>query len=120
MRGEGLLNKAGAGHAQYPANAQLLMERPEFCGRDFSFGDNYIYERPMKSDQPGTPRNWVTVGVNHHLTFIVRQIARFFELPSRPQRYRQIDMGLPFVADASDAGDPLGRKPTKSTLKKPI
>ena len=44
MRGEGLLNEAGAGHAQYTANAQMLMERSEFCGPDFSFGDNYIYE----------------------------------------------------------------------------
>jgi hypothetical protein len=120
MRGEGLLNKDGAGHEQYPANAQMLMERSEFCGRDFSFGDNYIYERPVKSDQPGIPRNWVTVGVNHHLTFVVRQIATLFELPPRPQRYRQIDIGLPFVADASATRDPLPRKPTKSTVKKPI
>lgn len=120
MRGEGLLNKDGAGHAQYPANAQMLMERPEFCGRDFSFGDNYIYERPVKIDQPGIPRNWVTVGVNHHLTFVVRQIERLFELSSRPQRYRQIDIALPFVADASATGDPLARKSTKSTFKKPI
>jgi hypothetical protein len=120
MRGEGLLNKDGAGHAQYPANAQMLIERPEFCGRDFSFGDNYIYERPVKSDQPGIPMNWVTVGVNHHLTFVVRQIERLFELPPRPQRYRQIDIGLPFVADASATGDPLSPKPTKSPLKKPI
>ena len=119
MRGEGLLNKDGAGHAQYPANAQLLMERPEFCGRDFSFGDNYIYERPFKIDQPGTPRNWVTAGVNHHVTFVVRQIARLFELPARPQHYRQIDIGLPFVAEATDSSNPLNRRPPKLSPKKP-
>lgn len=119
MRGEGLLNKDGAGHAQYPANAQLLMERPEFCGRDFSFGDTYIYERPIRRDQPGTPRSWVTAGVNHHLTFVVRQIASLFELPIHPKRYRQINIDLPFVAEGRNTPDPLGRKPTGSPPKKP-
>ncbi len=119
MRGQGLLNEDGAGHAQYPANAQLLMERAEFCGRGFSFGDKYIYERPIKRDKPGTPRSWVTAGVNHHLTFVVRQIASLFELPTRPQRYPQIELGLPFVAETTDASDPLNRRPPKFRPKKP-
>jgi hypothetical protein len=84
-----------------------------------AFGDNYIYECPMRSEQPRTPRNWVTAGVNHHLTFVVRQIANLFELPARPQGYRQFDIGLSFVAEASDTGDPLERKVTNRLLKSP-
>src|SRR5439155_24925482 len=41
MRGEGLRNPGGSGHAQYPANAELLTIRPEFCGAWFSAGDRY-------------------------------------------------------------------------------
>ena len=43
LRGEGLRNKDGPKHAQYGANAQLLVERKEFCGADFSEGDAYIW-----------------------------------------------------------------------------
>jgi len=118
MRGEGLRNEGGAGHAQYPANAQLLMDRPEFCGRDFSFGDTYIYERPFNRDKPGTPTTWVTAGVNHHMTFVVRQIASLFELPTRTRRYTQVEMGLPFVAEATEDGRQLNRRPPKLLPKK--
>jgi hypothetical protein len=112
MRGEGLRNEGGAGYAQYPANAQSLMARPEFCGRDFSFGDNYIYERPLNKDNPGNTQNWVTAGVNHHLTFVVRQIASLFELPTRARRYTQLDIGIPIITDATENGRrPSGRSP---------
>lgn len=97
MRGEGLRNEGGPGHAQYPANAQLLMEHREFCGREFSFGDNYIYERPTKKNKPGIPMNWVTVGVNHHLTFVVRQIAMLFNLPLPRKHYRPVESELPLL-----------------------
>ena len=78
MRGEGLRNKGGTGHVQYPANAELLTLRPEYCGQYFSFGDNYIYEISLNKGKTGNPRTWVTAGVNHHLTFAVRQINDMF------------------------------------------
>ena len=78
MRGEGLRNKGGPGHVQYPANAELLTLRPEYCGQYFSFGDNYIYEISLNKGKTGNPQTWVTAGVNHHLTFAVRQINDMF------------------------------------------
>jgi hypothetical protein len=41
MRGEGLRTPGSAGHAQYPANAELLCGRKEFRGPEFSAGDAY-------------------------------------------------------------------------------
>ncbi|OLE75551.1 hypothetical protein AUG19_05275 [archaeon 13_1_20CM_2_54_9] len=79
MRGEGLRNKSGTGHAQYPANAKLLTLRSEYCGQHFSFGDNYIYDISLNKGKTGNPRTWVTAGVNHHLTFAVRQIGSSFK-----------------------------------------
>ena len=79
MRGEGLRNKKGPGFAQYWANAQLLASRPEFKGADFSKGDDYIYKKSQPTNNPGSPTTWISAGINHHLTLVVRQIASLFE-----------------------------------------
>jgi hypothetical protein len=75
MRGEGLRNPGGPGHKQYPANAELLCGRKEFCGPQFSAGDEYIWKiGSHQVDGPGTPETWLRAGINHHLTFAARQI----------------------------------------------
>ncbi len=75
MRGEGVRNPGGPGYAQWPANAQLLCGRPEFCGPDYSSGDRYIYEMAQQLAETGNAATWLQAGLNHHLTFVVRQIA---------------------------------------------
>jgi hypothetical protein len=75
MRGEGLLNEGGPGHAQYWAEARLLSKRKEFCGQDFSKGDEYIYKIGQQTKKTGNPRTWILAGINHHLIFVARQIA---------------------------------------------
>lgn len=79
MRGEGLKNDKGAGYAQYWANAQLLSGRSEFCGPNFSQGDEYIHKMGQQTKHPGTPTTWLEAGINHHLTYVARQIASSFE-----------------------------------------
>ena len=75
MRGEGLRTPGSAGHAQYPANAELLYGRKEFCGPRFSAGDEYIWSvGSHQKPGPGTPETWLRAGINHHLTFAARQI----------------------------------------------
>ena len=78
MRGEGVLNDSGPGYAQWPANAQLLCERPEFCGPEFSIGDEYIHEMAQQTARPGNAETWLRAGVNHHMAFTARQIATLF------------------------------------------
>ena len=76
MRGEGLRNEKGAGFKQYPAQAQLLVQQKFYKGADFSFGDTYIAERAKpKPETTGNPQTWLTVGINHHITLVARQIA---------------------------------------------
>lgn len=77
MKGEALSNPDGPGYDQYPASARLLMERPEFCGADFSAGDQYIYDVAMTGAGPGNPTTWVQAGVNHHMVFVVNQLQMF-------------------------------------------
>ena len=75
MRGEGLLNEDGPGYAQYAANAQLLCERPEFCGADFSYGDHYIYQLGNEVGPVGSPEVLLRAGINHHISYVVQQIS---------------------------------------------
>ncbi|WP_420633233.1 beta family protein [Candidatus Palauibacter sp.] len=76
MRGEGVRTPRGGGHAQWPANAQLLRERAEFCGEDYSYGDAYIARMAGQMTPTGNAETWLRAGVNHHLTFVVRQVAK--------------------------------------------
>lgn len=75
MRGEKLDNPTGPGYQQYIAQAQLLCERPEFCGAHFSAGDAYIDSMSRQTRKTGGPLSWLQAGINHHLTFAARQIA---------------------------------------------
>jgi hypothetical protein len=75
MRGEGVFNDDSAGFAQWPANAMLLCERPEFCGAQFSAGDAYIASRTVVGASTGNAEWWLRASINHHMTFVIRQIA---------------------------------------------
>jgi Beta protein len=75
MRGEKLDNPTGPGFQQYIAQAQLLCERPEFRGAQFSAGDAYIQAMSRQTDRTGTPESWLQAGINHHLALAARQIG---------------------------------------------
>ncbi len=79
MRGESVSNEEGPGTAQWPANAQLLCDRKEYCGDTFSDGDKYIKEMISQYDKPGSPTTWLRAGINHHMTFVVWQLATLAE-----------------------------------------
>lgn len=78
MRGEGVRNEDGPGYEGYLGNAMLLTDRAEFCGADFSYGDKYIKGMSLQSEKTGSAQTWIQAGINHHLTFVVRQIASLF------------------------------------------
>ncbi len=77
MRGQGLRSEKGAGYAQYPAQAKLLMGQPEFFGETFSYGDSYIAEKGANigTDKPGSTTTWLRAGINHHLECTAKQFA---------------------------------------------
>jgi len=79
IRGEGVFNEDGPGFKQWPANAQLLVARNEFCGANFSDGDNYIEKMSMQFDKPGNPTTWLQAGINHHLAYVVHQLTSLFD-----------------------------------------
>jgi hypothetical protein len=78
MRGEGVFTDDGPGFAQWPANAQLLCERTEFCGAQFSYGDQYISNMSQQAKKTGNAETWLRAGLNHHMVYTTRQVAKLF------------------------------------------
>lgn len=76
MRGMGMKSKNSKGYAQYPANAQMLCYRDEFCGGVFCAGDKYIEDMAGHQTKKGTPSTWLQAGINHHLTLVIHQIMQ--------------------------------------------
>lgn len=83
MRGEGLRNDNGAGFEQYWGHASNLSNRPEYCGKDFSYGDELIYKIANQIGLKGNPKTLLCAGINHHLVFTTRQIAKMFGISNK-------------------------------------
>ena len=74
MRGEGVLNEDGPGYAQWPAHAQLLMERSEFCHAEYSWGDKFMNDMGSQVEKTGQAKDWLAAGINHHMTMVANQL----------------------------------------------
>lgn len=61
--------------SQYPGLARRLRELPQYSGRAFSWGDQQISDCAERTVGPGNATTWRLVATNHHLTFVVNQIA---------------------------------------------
>lgn len=75
MRGEDVFREDGPGFHQWPAQAILLCGLSEYCTETFSEGDKYIKEMSLQRKQTGNIVTWLRAGFNHHMTFVVRQLA---------------------------------------------
>lgn len=63
------------GFSQYFELCQALVERPEFSGAPFSWGDEYILGCAERRVGPGNATTWRKVGVNHHIALVARALA---------------------------------------------
>jgi T4 beta protein len=63
------------GFDQYFDLCKTLLQRPEYMGKDFSWGDNYISECAAGKTGPGNATTWRKVGTNHHLTLAAQEAA---------------------------------------------
>jgi len=75
MRGEDVFRRDGPGFEQWPAQAILLCDLPEYCRETFSEGDKYIREMSLQRKQTGNVVTWLRAGINHHMTLVTRQLA---------------------------------------------
>ncbi len=61
----------------------MLMLRPEFRGPAFSWGDCYVKTLGSNPDggRTGSATTWLSASVNHHLTYVARQVAQVCGVP---------------------------------------
>jgi hypothetical protein len=63
------------GHGQYFSIADEIVALDEYCGPDYSYGDEYIADRSKRKGKAGNPGSWITACVNHHITFTANSHA---------------------------------------------
>lgn len=59
---------------QYQRLAREIMQHRDWCGADFSWGDQFIAEC-ADSKRVGNSTQWRVVGTSHHIAYVVRQIS---------------------------------------------
>src|SRR2546426_10562869 len=63
---------------QFNDLCKMVIERPEYCGTEFSWGDFYIYKCAHNQDGLGNATTWRQVGTTHHIEFVARPLASYF------------------------------------------
>ena len=61
-----------------------LITLKQYRGPRFSWGDNYIQECADGTEGVGSQTTWVTVAVNHHITFVVKQLLSYIGSSATP------------------------------------
>jgi hypothetical protein len=65
---------------QYVEMCQLVVNSGHFANSDYSMGDKYIYDCSEDNESTGTLTTWRWVGVNHHITKVVNDLANLHVL----------------------------------------
>lgn len=60
--------------------SKRLVSNDQYSGKDFSYGDHYIYKCSLGDESTGNAETWRRVGTNHHLTLIINQLSNLHEV----------------------------------------
>jgi hypothetical protein len=76
----GYINKKtgakGPGSKQYLGHAKTIVAQQFYKGPQYSFGDAEIQRIALDvNGKTGNPKNWLCIGINHHLTLVARQAS---------------------------------------------
>lgn len=66
------------GYEQFHDVCRELIRRAEYCGRVFSWGDEYIDDCASQRVGTGNLTTWRKVGTSHHLAFVLSELANIF------------------------------------------
>jgi hypothetical protein len=72
FRGVGVRNN---GFSQMIKICNDVIRHPDYYGKHFSFGDEYIYNCANEECTTGNAEKWVIVGVNHHLSVVANDVS---------------------------------------------
>jgi Beta protein len=63
------------GYQQFHGVCRTLIQQPEYSGKTFSWGDEYISDCAHEREGPGSLTTWRKVGTSHHVAFVSHQLA---------------------------------------------
>lgn len=66
------------GFNQYHNMSGIIINSPYFLGANYSWGDKYLDDCAKNLVSCGNMETWVRVGHNHHISFVVKQIANHY------------------------------------------
>ena len=75
VRGRGMKQADGGPEQIRRLAARIVDDDDIYSGRDFSWGDQWLWNCVKNAGDPGRQGTWRRVTTNHHLTFVVDQIA---------------------------------------------
>ena len=75
FRGRDVRHPAHGGFTQFRSLSTQVVAHPAYCGAGYCWGDNYISTCAAGTASTGNHTTWRRVGTNHHLTYVVNQIA---------------------------------------------
>lgn len=67
----GAFSRHPDGYDQYYSIAEEIVALDEYCGKNYSYGDKYIWDCAQRAGSAGSPASWITACVNHHIEFTV-------------------------------------------------
>ena len=68
------------GFGQYRQLCKEVIKSKHYCGRTYSYGDEYIHDCARGAVSTGNLTTWRCVGTNHHLEKVTRDVANRFAL----------------------------------------
>lgn len=93
-------------YASIQGVAKRIAEAPYFRGRNFSEGDEFIYDCSIGRGRTGDPTAWRAVNMNHHITEVIVGLANLYGVTiplrrtARPQQANLFDDLEPEKSDA--------------------
>lgn len=71
-------NTRDNGFSQYKELSKQLVASPYYCGKSFSYGDEYIKNCADGKIKPGHLPIWRQVGTNHHIQKVISDLASLY------------------------------------------
>jgi hypothetical protein len=68
--------KAGEKYAQFHSLAQGMIKHKGYSGKDYSWGDLFLFDCANRSAHPGRLSDWRAVGTSHHLTLVGNSLLK--------------------------------------------
>ena len=62
-------------YSQFRELCQLIVDSTHYCGRQYSYGDDYIFKCARGTAKTGNLTTWREVGTNHHIEKVVQDLS---------------------------------------------